>query len=338
METLYVTGGRQRQRMIRTEEEWNLYEKALIVEVNVPAGTAKICLEYQSPPEACPTNETPSFLFKTGTLLGKTFYVCTGTEVLVYELPGFKQTRYVSLPCFNDLHHVFRKSNGNLLVANTGLDMVVEFNLAGTVIQQWNVLGGDPWERFSKSTDYRKITTTKPHRAHPCFVFQIEEDIWVTRGDLGDAFCLTRPNLRIPVASVGIHDGHLYGGRLHFTTVDGTIVIVDPVTREIVEKVDLKQIDNSQRALLGWCRGLLIVNEREAWVGFTRIRKTKFREKINWIKHVFHDTEKSTHVALYDIQSKKCLREIDLEKYGLNVLFSIFPADPPSLGTEQRQR
>jgi hypothetical protein len=326
MKSLYVTGGQQRQRLIRTEEEWNLYEKALILEVNVAEESARVCAEYRSPPEACPSNETPSFLFKTGTRFENIFYVCTGTEVLVYELPSFKRVGYVSLPCFNDLHHVAREANGNLLVANTGLDMVVEFDLAGKVFREWNVLGGDPWERFSKTTDYRKVATTKPHRAHPCHVFQIEEDVWVTRGDLGDTVCLTRPNLRIPVANVGIHDGHFYNDRLYFTTVDGTVVIIDPVTRQIVHVVDLKLIDNPEKALLGWCRGLLIVNERLVWVGFTRIRKTKFREKINWVKHVFHDTEKPTHVALYDIHAQKCLQEIDLEKYGLNVLFSIFPA------------
>jgi hypothetical protein len=327
MESLFVTGGRQRQKLIRQEEEWNLYEKALILKVSVPKGSASVCVEYESPAEARPSDGLPSFLFKSGTLVGGIFYVCTGTEVLVYELPDFKRVGYVSLPCFNDVHHVARGTNGNLLVASTGLDMVVEFDLAGKVTRQWNVLGGDPWERFSKETDYRRVATTKPHRAHPNHVFHVGSEIWVTRGDLGDAVCLTVPGKRIELSSLVVHDGHLYKDRLYFTTVDGTIVIVDPASLQIVEVIDLKQIDNSERALLGWCRGLLIVDERHIWVGFTLVRKTKFREKINWIKHVFHDTEKPTHIALYDIRSKKCLREIDLQEYGLNVLFSIFPAD-----------
>jgi hypothetical protein len=327
MENLYVTGGRQRHRLIKTEEEWNLYEKAIILKVRVADGTATTCVEYQSPPEACASDGTPSFLFKTGTLVNNTFYVCTGTEILAYEVPEFKRVGYVSLPCFNDLHHVAPAANGNLLAVSTGLDMVVEFDTEGTVLRQWNVLGEDPWQRFSKDVDYRKLATTKPHKSHPNHVFHIGDDIWVTRCNQSDAVCLTKPNLRIPVASVGVHDGHLYKGRLYFTTVDGTIVIVDPSTRQIVDTIDLKQIDNTEKALLGWCRGLLIVDERTVWVGFTRVRKTKFQEKINWVKHVFHDTEKPTHIALYDISSKKCLKEIDLERYGLNVLFSIFPAD-----------
>lgn len=327
MRNLYVTGGRQRQRLVKTEEEWNLYEKALILEVDVEEGSAVARVEYQTPPEACPS-EKPSFLFKTGTLADGKFYACTGTEVLVYELPDFRQSGYVSLPCFNDVHHVTPGANGNLLVANTGLDMVVEFNLSGSVLRQWSVLGGDPWERFSRDIDYRKVATTKPHRAHPNHVFALGSDVWVTRGDLSDAVCLTAPSLRIPIGSVCVHDGHLYKGRLYFSTVDGTIVIVDPGTRRKMDVIDLKEIGNPEHALLGWCRGLLIVDDSKVWVGFTRVRKTKFREKVNWVKHVFHDREYPTHIALYDIHARKLLRDIDLEKYGLNVVFSIFPADP----------
>lgn len=325
MENLYVTGGRQRRRVIKIEEEWNLYEKALILEIDPDRGTAITRVEYETPPEACP-DHTPSFLFKAGTLIGTTLYVCTGTEVILYEVPNFKIVGYVSLPCFNDLHHVTLGANGNLLAASTGLDMVVEFDLSGKVGRQWNVLGGDIWERFPPDQDYRKVATTKPHWAHPNFVFQIGSDVWVTRAKQSDAVCLTQPELRIELSSVPVHDGHLCNGQLYFTSVDGTIIIVDSATRKIADVIDLKQIDNSEKALLGWCRGLLIVDERHAWVGFTRVRKTKFRENINWVKHVFHDHEKPTHIALYDIYAKKRLREIDLEKYDLNVLFSILPA------------
>ncbi|MFZ0335130.1 MAG: hypothetical protein WAN10_11090 [Candidatus Acidiferrales bacterium] len=329
MDHLYVTGGRQRQKLITKEEEWNLYERALILKVCPADGTASICVEYQSPREACPSEGTPSILFKAGMIVENKLYVCTGTEVLIYEIPGFRQIGYVSLPCFNDLHHVAREADGNLLVVSTGLDMVVEITPTGKVLRQWNVLGEDPWERFLKNIDYRKVATTKPHRSHPNYVFQIGADIWVTRCDQSDAVCLTQPGRRIPLASVCVHDGHLHKGKLYFTTVDGTIVVADAATRQILKVIDLKQIDNSERALLGWCRGLLIVDERRIWVGFTRVRKTKFREKISWVKHVFHDTQKPTHISLYDIHSKKCLREIDVEKYGLNILFSIFPAERP---------
>lgn len=326
MDNLYVTGGRQRHKLIMKEEEWNLYEKALILHVNVQDGTASTCVEYESPLDVCASDGAPSFLFKAGTLFEDKLYVCTGTEILTYQLPNFQQTGYISLPCFNDLHHVALESNGNLLVVSTGLDMVVEVTPDGKVLQEWSVLGEDPWNSFSKDIDYRRVATTKPHKSHPNFAFQLGTQIWVTRCNQKDALCLTEQGHTIPLSKVCVHDGHLYKGKLYFTSVDGTVIVVDSLTQRILEVIDLKQIDNPERALLGWCRGLHIVDERTIWVGFTRVRKTKFQEKVNWVKHVFHDTEKPTHMTLYDICAKKCLREIDLEKYGLNVLFGIFPA------------
>jgi hypothetical protein len=62
-------------------------------------------------------------------------------------------------------------------------------------------------------------------------------------------------------------------------------------------------------------------------VGFTRVRKTKFKENVLWIKHAFRDTERSTHIALYDIVDRKCLQEIDLEQYGMSVIFGIYNAE-----------
>jgi hypothetical protein len=35
--------------------------------------------------------------------------------------------------------------------------------------------------------------------------------------------------------------------------------------------------------------------------------------------------QKPTHIALYDILDKRCLQEVDLEPYGMNIIFSIFP-------------
>ena len=64
------------------------------------------------------------------------------------------------------------------------------------------------------------------------------------------------------------------------------------------------------------------------WVGFTRIRKTVFTENVRWVKTVLREGTivKPTHIALYDLASQECLKEIDLEAFGMNSLFSIFPA------------
>jgi len=332
---LYVLGAREKVRFLKDEEEWRLYDRALAVRVDIETKASEVCVEHITPLEARASGDS-SVVFKCGTLQGDTLYACTSTEVLIYEVPEFIRTGYISLPCFNDLHHVTPTPEGHLLVANTGLDMVVELTRDGKLCREWNVLGEDPWSRFSKSIDYRKVETTKPHHSHPNFVFQIENEIWVTRFDQKDAVCLTHPGQRIEIGVQKPHDGHVIGDRIYFTTVDGNIVVVEKNTLRTVEAVDLKTIDNPERALLGWCRGLLVLDESRVWVGFTRVRKTKFKENLNWVRHAFKAGEKPTHIALYDLSAQKCLDEVNLEKVGVNVVFSIFPA--PESPTEGRPR
>ncbi len=321
---LFVLGGRQRKRVLKKEEEWALYEKAVILEVDPESAEVRTCVEYETPAGARAENEY-SILFKAGSLEGNKLYACTSTEVLVYDLPQFKRTAYVSLPCFNDLHHVRPTPAGNLLVANTGLDMVVELTPEGKVLREWNALGGDPWQRFARSADYRRVQTTKPHRSHPNHIFFLDEHIWVTRAQQKDAVCLTDSGRRIPLGGEYVHDGCIFAGTIYFTSVDGGLILVDQESLQIVEVIDLKTIEGNNRELLGWCRGLWVVDERHVWIGFTRVRKTKFMENINWVKHAGRDHGKPARIALYDIWAKKCVKEIDVEKYGLNVVFNMLP-------------
>jgi hypothetical protein len=312
--------------MFKNEDEFRLYEAALILRLDTVAERTNLEVEYKSPPEAR-ANEKSSHVFKSATLVGNKFYTCTSTELLIFEVPGFNRTGYVSLPCFNDLHHISPMPDGNLLVANTGLDMVVKVTPEGQVLEQWNVLGGDPWSRFSRDVDYRKVESTKPHQSHPNAVFQLGEEIWVTRFSQRDAICLTSPGKSIQIEVQRPHDGLVYGNRIYFTTVDGRIVIADRSRLEVVQIIDLNEIHKGherENVVLGWCRGILPLDERRVWVGFTRVRRTRFKENVLWIKHSFGETERSTHVALYDIAEKKCLQEIDLEQHGMSVIFGIY--------------
>jgi len=321
-----VLGARQRNLLLRQEEEWNLYEAALALEIDTDSQSVRTCIEYRSPLEA-KANENSSCVFKSGTLLGNSLYTCTSTEIIIFHLPDFERTGYISLPPFNDLHHVAPSADGNLLVAVTGLDMVAKIASDGTVLKEWCVLEEEPWKRFSRHTDYRKVDSTKPHQSHPNFVFELEGETWVTRFRQRDAICLNNRGRRIEIALQRPHDGVYFGGRLYFTTVDGKIVVVDPCTLETVRVADLVAID-SGRSILGWCRGLLPLTDNQLWVGFTRIRKTRFHENVLWLKNAIREgmTEKPSHIALYDIDKGRCLQEYDLEAHGMNVIFSIFPA------------
>ena len=194
--------------------------------------------------------------------------------------------------------------------------MVVKFTLQGEVLAEWSVLPEAAWSRFSRTTDYRKIESTKPHKSHPNFVFELNGRTWVTRFRQRDAICLNDSGRRIDIAVQPPHDGLVCGERIYFTSVDGAVVIANSRNLKVENIIDLKEIDG-QEALLGWCRGLLPVDESRTWVGFTRIRKTRFRENVLWVRNVFREgmREKPTHIALYDIVKMQCLQEFNLEAH-----------------------
>lgn len=328
MKKLYILGGRQRKALIKDpDKEWHWYEAALILELDTDSGAARTCLEYRTPPEARAT-DISSINFHSGALIDDILYTCTTTEVLIFRVPSFEQVGYISLPCFNDVHHVTPTSDGHLLVVSTGLDMVVKITPGGKTVAEWSVLDEAPFARFSREIDYRKVETTKPHISHPNFVFELDGDVWVTRFNQRDAVTLNGSRKRIEINVQKPHDGIVLGERILFTSVDGKIVIVNRHTLMAEEIVDLRQIqDRDGQVLPAWCRGLLPVDDRRIWVGFTRIRRTLFRENVRWIKTVFREgtVVKPTHLALFDISAKRCLKEFDLEPYGLNTIFGIFP-------------
>jgi hypothetical protein len=324
VKALYVIGGQQRfiRPLIQTTAYWYEYEQALILRVDLETGHIQTCVEYVSPPDVCP-DQNPAILFKSGTLDGNRLYVTTQTEVVIYEVPSFKRVGYVSLPCFNDVHHVRPTPEGHLLIANSGLDMVLETTMEGEILRMWNVLGEDPWARFSPDIDYRKVASTKPHRSHPNHVFYVDGEPWVTRFQQKDAISLTHPERRIALDVEKVHDGVVYGDRIYFTTVNGNVLIASTGTLQVEETIDLNTIQNNDM-ILGWCRSVL-VDDQDAWIGFSRIRPTKIRENVGWIVHGFK-RGMPTHIAQYDLEARRCLREINLEAHKMGAVFGIFPA------------
>jgi hypothetical protein len=323
VETLYVIGGRQRAaRSLRDGQEvWQGYDKGLVLRVEVETGTVSTCFEYDSPPDVV-AEEEPAISLQASTVDGNLLYTCTETEVMVYSIPDFELLHYVSLPCFNDVHHVRPSPSGNIVVANAGLEMVLEMTPAGEIVRAWNALGKDPWADVDPELDYRRIST-KPHRAHPNYVFYLGSELWATRFHQGDAVSLEESGRSIQLSDERVHDGLLHEGSLYFTTVDGKIVVADAERLEVIETIDLAALSD-ERELLGWCRGVLVDGKR-LWVGFSRIRPTQFRENVSWVARGFR-RGKPTHIACYDLERRTCLTEIDLEPAGLSALYSILPA------------
>jgi hypothetical protein len=322
---VYIIGGQQRHARTTLEGElgWYKYGKAMILKIEPETERVECRVEYVSPPDAC-AEDDPAILFKCGTLHENKLYVCTQTEILVYSVPTFQILERLSLPCFNDVHHVRPTSTDTLLVANSGLDMVLEITHDGEILRAWNTLGEDPWARFTKEIDYRRIASTKPHQSHPNQIFMIGDEIWATRFQQRDAICLTDSSKRIGIGSECVHDGLVHHGYVYFTTVDGRIVIANTETLMVEEVIDLNEMSPSD-VLLGWCRGIF-VDEGMVWVGFTRLRLTKFRENLSWVRWGFRK-HLPTRIACYDLEHRQCIQEIDVQQHGLDAVFSIFPSE-----------
>lgn len=321
---LYVIGGQQRtaRSLWVGNQDWDGYQKGLILLVDPLTAAVNIHFEYVSPPEVY-ANENSAISFQASTIQGTTLYTCTQTEVLIYTLPQFKQIGYISLPHFNDVHHVRPTPKGNILVANAGLEMVLEITQKGEVRRIWNVLGEDPWAKFSPNIDYRKVASTKPHRSHPNYVFYINDQIWATRFHQGDAICLNNPERRIYIGSERIHDGVVYGNYVYFTVVSGKVVVANIETLQVEEIIDLNTL-HAENAILGWCRSIYIQDDL-AWIGFSRIRPTRFRGNVSWVVRGFKQ-DMPTHIACYDLRRRRHIVDIDLEHTGLAAVYSIFPA------------
>jgi hypothetical protein len=329
LEAFYVVGGKQRPGNFT--HEWFGFDQAVILRVDPDNGAVETMMEYVSPPEVCPWDQNPSILFKSATLEGDRLYACTQTEIIVFALPGFEKVGYVSHPYFNDVHHVRPTSQGTLAVANTGLDMVLEMSLEGRVLKEYSVIGEDPWSRFSREVDYRQVVTTRPHKSHPNHVFFLGEELWVTRSEEKDAICLTHPGERaFDIAIEFPHDGLVNNGKVYFTTVNGFLVCFDAATRQRLAAHDLTRFSGAPGAL-GWCRGLHLVSEGLAMVGFSRVRHTTITKNLRWLKQITGLSKApaipaSTRVVAFDLARGAPVWELDLEPFGMNAVFSIHPA------------
>ena len=319
---LLVTGGEQRRaRSLRAgTNQWYKYKRGHLLSVDTDTDAINVELSYESPPDAV-ADEEPAVLFKQGTFADGMLYLTTQTEVIVYSYPEYAVKHYISLPRFNDVHHVRPTERDTLLVVNTGLDQILEMDYDGSVLREWNTMGRDPWERFDRDTDYRKVPSTKPYESHPNHVFELDGEVWATRFKQKDAVSLEDPSRRIDINVERVHDGVPFGDHIYFTAVNGHIVVANRETLEVEERLDLSALEG-ESVQLGWCRGIL-PDENGAWVGFSRLRPTALRENVAWVKDGFRKSM-PTHIARYDLVDRKLVKRINLEEQDLNAVFSIF--------------
>ncbi len=314
---MLITGGRQRQAQSLRElgdTTWYGYGSGVIASVD--ESHAEVVHTYVS--DTTVRGEDDPMLFKCATRVDDLVYATTETEVLVYRLPDFELVHHLSHPWFNDVHHVLPTATGTLLVASSGIEAALEFDLEGELVRQYPV--DDERQGFwDDDRDLRFGVNLKPHTIHPNHLFLVGDEPWATRFELRDAVSLTDTSRRIAIDRQRVHDGHVHDGHAWFTTVDGAVVVGDPETGAIVDTYDLNE--DRQNVIPGWCRGLLIGDDH-FWVGFSRIRQTAVRARLGWIRTGL-STSLPTRIERYDRKTRRMEACIDLEPLEINAVFSI---------------
>lgn len=322
-EKLLLTGGTEKPQKL---DEWSGFKNAIALELDIDSGICKKAFDYFTPEQNRPPQPGCSVLFKASEIKGNKLIVTTQTEVLIYQLSDYKLLNRISLNYFNDVHHAHLLENEHLLVCATGLDAVFEINESGDIINQWSTTDEDIWSRFDQQIDYRKILTTKPHASHPNFCFDYKNEKFVTRFKQKDAISLNS-NKRFNIEVGGPHDGFVLNDKVYFTTVNGYIVGFDINTTEKILVENLNLYTSGERNL-GWCRSLLMCNDFEAIVGFSRIRTSKFSDYLSWIKEKTGAGTVNafpTRIVKYNLKDKSIDWSVNLEEYEMNAVFSILP-------------
>lgn len=328
LQGLRVIGGRQRapQGMRELDQRWYGYGAGVLVELGTD--TVEPILEYASAPGTCGPEDP--VLFKSSTVAGGRLYATTQTEVVVYSWPDLRQLAHVSHPVFNDVHHVIPADPADpasdLLVAVSGQDAVARMSLDGDLRALWSVDPDRPEVAIDPEVDYRIDCDLKPHKIHPNYLFSLDGEVWATRFETRDAVAVHRPDRRMAIGRERCHDGVVHDGRVFFTTVDGHVIEVDASTLEV--RAEHQLTGQRTDTLLGWCRGLTFLDDHHVAIGFSRIRHTKFRQTLSWVRNGL-TTSEPTRVAVYDTRSWSLVGECDLESAGCNAVFSILRVEEP---------
>jgi len=328
MTRFYLTGGRRRASLLG-KPEWARFERALLLELDTASGEVQVLAEHESPESAMPAPGT--HVFKAATRWQDALWVVTQTEVLAYPENNFAAPRIWSHGLHNDLHHVLPHQAG-FHVVSTGLDSLISHDLEGRVQSTQHALGDELSAHFDLERDWRQVPSTKPHQAHPNYYFENAEGRWLTRFEQRDAVCLDDFNRRMVIEIGNPHDGLVVGDQTWFTTTNGMLHAFHPGDERASEVHDLNQYHTGD-CPLGWCRGLHIAGEI-AYVGFSRVRATRIRKNLSWLKNGFRlpDGMRSppTRVAAFDLRKRAWIQDWDLEPVGMGAIFSVIPRGAPS--------
>jgi hypothetical protein len=316
-EQMLVTGARRNKETFSLENMLHCNDACLF---EIDFASKRILRSYvDTNPDSAILPRQATFSLRHGYFDGRTVHTCTASELRQIDYDAFELKRSFTHPLFNDLHYV-APINGDIYFVDTGLDHIGKM-LPDDQVQLFPVLHDGETHKIELDKDYRALDT-KPHHAHPNFLFQLDGKKWVTRFHQLDAVRLDDFADRIPLGRVGCHDGIVAGGRVYFSTVDGKIIVVDADTKSKLAEHDISAQYNVPA--LGWCRGIA-VQGNVGYVGFTSIRKTKHRENIKWLTNTIEAVrgENPSRIVKFDLDTGKVLDEIVFPKTELAVIFSL---------------
>lgn len=319
---LLITGGLQRpEAEVMVSTSGTHYYRARLSRLDWEKNNETVLMDYETPADARP-DQDPGIRFTAMTLANNRLYLCTGTEVMVYTWPKLERLQYSTHSHFHDIHHVALVKE-EVLVASTGLDMVIFLDKSLAPAKYIDVVSETLWHTYDSMQDWRKVHSTQPHDAHPNYIFSMGGEIWITRGYKNDIMRLSDRHT-IPLSNKRIHDGHVTGDHAFFTSVDGKIIVLNTYTLAIDEVIDLMPMEGTTLPL-GWCRGLH-VDGNVAYVGFTTLRTTKWK---NNVEH-FYNTKTGKYVRIlpsrvvaYDLKSRYKLDEYVFPRDSIGAIFDI---------------
>jgi len=326
---LLITGGLLRDSGFDLGEG-RYYGEAILISLDLETGDIKTVVSLSEVSENYP-KEYPNLQFTAACIDEDVIWLPTDTEIRKYSLRDFSHLDTYSYSCFQNVHSV-AVHNDNLFITSTGLDMVVVLDkITGDLLDQVNAEGKPLWHRFDKYTDYRLTHSTKPHDCHPNFVFWINEEPWVTRCTQEDAVCLLDFERRIDISGpdkvISVHDGIDIGDEIVFTSVDACLVFINKESLLIVETINLMEMPGFG-GLRGWCRGL----HEEAgifYLGFSRLRRTKSRSKLNWVNKLAGrgKAHENCSVLGFDLKKRRIVAEFDLPNDVIDTIYTLLPGE-----------
>ena len=325
---LLISGAKERKNGFELGEG-KYYDRAKLLKLNLETGKVETIKEKAEGGAHYP-DEHPNLQYTACCLEGDILWLPTDTEVYKLKYPSLEVLTVISHPCFHNIHSV-NVFDGKVYITSTGLDLVAVYDTEGELLELINAEGKDLWHRFSEEEDYRLIHSTRPHDCHPNFVFSWKGEAWVTRCKQQDAVNLhnieEQIELTIPEKRISVHDGVLFKDKVYFTSVDGYILIADPESKKLEQEINV--LDHLGGEKLGWCRGLSISEDGVAYLGFSRIRRTKVVERLSWL--VRGQIDKMTYVPAcvlaYDLNKKSVIRQYDIPIPEIDAVYGVVATD-----------